>query len=157
MKLQNRLYYAFLTEDWQVGHRAKRSPQHLTLIPPFMANVSLAKSLAKDIASNFASFKVMIGKKTYFGPKKDIEVFLIEPSSTLNSLHKMLLEKLHEKKVDINHLKHTSKDFRPHITVKLTHPRLPQTGQPLTIDHIALMKKTRHERILVAKEKLSDG
>jgi hypothetical protein len=38
MTNQARYFYVFLTEDLPVGEQSKHTPQHITLIPPFVAD-----------------------------------------------------------------------------------------------------------------------
>lgn len=147
-----RIYFAHVTDDWQAGQQAHRSPQHITFVPPLKVRPALAVSIANEVAAGFAPFYATVGEREYFGPKGDIEVYLVEPVNLLKAVQTALLKKLASKKVDVAGLKFINEDYRPHITVKPGHNNPPQTGRRLAIDHLAVMHKDRHYRTMLSKE-----
>ncbi|MBI2285509.1 2'-5' RNA ligase family protein [Candidatus Saccharibacteria bacterium] len=154
MGKDERLYFAYLTENWVVGHAARRSPQHLTLVPPFQLSVTEAIKVCSQTVDEFAPFDVEVLQTDFFGPRQDIEVRLVEPTRKLFNLHESLLRKLGTVGLNTKNLSYVGRDYLPHITVKPSHPNIPQEGQVLRIDHIALMHKDRHFRKLIHKESL---
>ena len=150
---KKRLYLAYLTEPREIGESTPHSPQHLTLVPPFLAEPNFVIESAQAVGRNVKQFPARIGEIALLGPKKDLEVYTVEPLQLLNLLHNFLMDELERREVDTSHMKHIRDEYRPHITVKPRHQRL-QKDNRLTIDHIAVMEKADDTRILLAKEEL---
>lgn len=149
-------YLAYLTEPRGVGESTKRSPQHLTLVPPFPFDVSLQdlRNAVREVASETRSFDVKVGKEAKFGPSRNIDVLLVEPADVVRMLHFQLMYKLESAGVELP-TKYVYDAFLPHITIKPSHTTKLKKGQLLSIDHIAIMYKDKGHRTLLAREELT--
>lgn len=153
---KTRYFYVFLTEDLQVSEQSKHTPQHITLIPPFIAEEQDVLEVAKETIVDFNPFDVELGGQAMFGPNKDIPVILIQPNEILNMLHMALTNRLKNRQIDIYKIyknQFTDDQFTPHITLKKLYPE-PDTSRPITVDHIAVIKKAKNIKTILAKEKL---
>ncbi len=145
-----RLYLAYLTEPREIGESSPHSPQHLTLVPPFMSDARTVIGAVQTVKSTFRQFPVKVAERTQIGPDRGIAVYTIRPTQILAALHRALLDELEDRGVDMTHLKYVRDEYVPHITIKPRHPAL-QEGQRLVIDHIAVMQKTNDARTVIAK------
>lgn len=149
-------YLAYLTEDREVGESTKRSPQHLTLVPPFPFDLSLAKvqEAVHEVAADTKPFQVKVANEVKFGSNYMVTVRIIEPAGIVRALHYQLMYSLHSRGIPLPS-KFVYETYSPHITVKPAHPTELSTGQIMTIDHIAIMHKDKGYRTLLAREELS--
>jgi 2'-5' RNA ligase len=148
-----RYFYVCLIENLDVGHESKHTPQHITLIPPFIIEEQVALSVAKDVAEKLKPFNILLGKRDWFGPKKDIEVLLIKPNQSLNNIHLALIKSLKTRGVDIYTLyagQFINNGFTPHITIKKFHPVIDKS-KPLKVNHIAVIRKDKNVKSIIAK------
>jgi 2'-5' RNA ligase len=153
-----RYFYVVLTEDLNVGHQSKHTPQHITLVPPFNADRKIVINITKEVANKFDLFDVKLGKNEFFGSKKDIPVILIKQNNELNRLHINLIKILKEKNIDINKMYQghfINNTFTPHVTIKKFHPRLAQT-KPIKVDHLAVIHKNKNIKTVIAKFMLGE-
>lgn len=148
-----RLYFAYLTEHREVGQSTPHSPQHLTLVPPFLADRSKAIQAAESVSHNLKQFPIRVGGSANFGENHETKVYLVEPVQIVRMLHNFLLDELQARDVDLNRINFIRDDYVPHITKKERHQPL-QKGQRMVIDHIGLMLKTDKERTLIHREDL---
>jgi 2'-5' RNA ligase len=148
-----RYYYAFLTENCEVGEESKHTPQHITLIPPFMAEVEEALEVAEAAALEFSPFNIDLGDHAMFGPNKDIPVIVIKPNAILQALHMALLSELEVRDIKIPSNRFLRVGFTPHISLKSYHP-VPDETQPINVDHIAVMHKFKNIKTVLAKNVL---
>ena len=149
------IYLAFLTEPRNVGESTKRSPQHLTLVPPFPNDISVSeiKKVVSDVATQTAAFNIHVSGEARLGPNHNINVRLVEPVDTVRVLHSNLMYKLESLGATLP-AKYVHKDFLPHITIKPAHSTNLHTDQVITVDHIAIMHKDRGHRTLLARQEL---
>ncbi len=115
----NRLFLGHFVEQASVGQPFPRSnwPLHITLVPWFLCSSSdkLDEEL-EGILASLKPFEVTVGEPAMFGSKKNIRVNLIEPSSQLQKLHKLLVDLVHKLgKIDTDE-RFTGDGYRPHIT-----------------------------------------
>ena len=150
----NRYYYAYLTEEREIGESSKHTPQHITLFPPFVAYQSDAFDIAKDVASQFDSINVELGNHAMFGPEGDISVVLIKPNETLSLVHMALIKEIEQRKISIPSNHYIGEFYVPHIALKSYHPELDET-KLITIDNIAVMRKCKEVKTVMAKYALS--
>lgn len=148
-------YIAYLTEKRQVGESTKRSPQHLTLVPPFKNEGQIAnlKKAIHEVTADIRAFQVKVGREAKFGPSRNIDVRLIEPVKVVRMLHYQLMYKLESLGVTLP-AKYVYESYVPHIAVKPAHTSKLSKGQMLSVDHLALLHKSKGHRTLVAKEEL---
>jgi 2'-5' RNA ligase len=151
------IYLAFLTEPRRVGEATKRSPQHLTLVPPFPNDVPVLeiKKAVHDVAAQTAPFDIKISGEAKFGPQQNIDVRLVEPADVIRMLHSLLMYKLEAIGVSLP-AKYVHKDYVPHISVKPTHANQLSPEEVFTLDHVAIMHKDSGRRTLLAKEDLGE-
>ena len=149
------IYLAFLTEPRQVGEKTKRSPQHLTLVPPFPAisPLSKLKTAVKEVAAETKPVKAKIAKEARWGPRRNIDVFLVEPVDVIAMLHYQLMHKLESIGISVP-TNYVREAFLPHIRVRPAHTTEFKKGQMIDIDHIAIMHKDKGYRTMLAKEEL---
>lgn len=149
-------YLAYLTERREIGERTKRSPQHLTLVPPFSFNVPLLKlrKAVREVATEIKSFDAKIDKQDRFGPSHNITVLLVKPVDVIKALHYQLMYSLEARGVNLP-TKFVFENFVPHITTKPAHTTSLSRGQIINIDHIAIMHKDKGFRTLLAREELT--
>ena len=145
-----RYYYAFLTEKREVGESSRHTPQHITLFPPFIADKGNVLEMAEEAAIEFDPFGVETGERAMFGPENDIPVIVLKPSRLLHSIHTALLNKLELRNVSIQPNRFIGDGYIPHIALKPYHPELDET-QPITVDHIAVMRKYKNTKTVMAK------
>lgn len=148
-----RYYYAFLTEERSVGDESKRTPQHITLIPPFIADKKDVIEVAAQTALEYDPFNIEAGERAMFGPEKDIPVIIIKPNELLHAIHMALLKKLEDRNIAIQPNRFIGDGFIPHIALKPYHPDLDET-RPITVDHIAVMHKYKSVKTVLAKNVL---
>lgn len=153
MDKPERIYLAYLTEPREVGESSQRSPQHLTLVPPFEPNPQVAIETVHATRKFFRRFPIQVAEITNFGPNQDIPVYTLRPVNILVALHNVLMDELEHRGIDTEHLKYTRDDYHPHIFIKPHHDRL-EEGQRLVVDHIAVMQKSKYARTVLAKEYL---
>lgn len=154
MQGSERLYLAYLTENWPVGASGPRNPQHLTLVPPFQASPKAAAEAASSAAHKFSPFTVQVSRRSHLSRSRSIPVFLIEPNQALIDLHTSLIGLVAARGIDVESLSHTKTNYRPHITLRPSQQTDLQVGQTLLIDHIAVIQKVEEQRIVIAKEYL---
>lgn len=149
------VYLAYLTEPREIGKSTKRSPQHLTLVPPFQFDNPLSelRDVVHEVAADTRAIPVKVARESKLGPNRSIDVRLIEPVDAVRALHRQLMYKLESKGVLLP-TKYVYDAFLPHITLKPAHTTDLQSGQILTINHIAIMHKSKDLRTLLAKEEL---
>lgn len=145
-----RYYYAFLTEEREVGESSRHTPQHTTLFPPFIADKGDVLEIAEETAIEFDPFDVETGERAMFGPENDIPVIVLKSSRLLHSMHMALLNKLELRSVSIQPNRFIGDGYIPHIALKPYHPELDET-QPITIDHIAVIHKYKNIKTVMAK------
>lgn len=152
-KLNEYLYLAYLTEPRRVGESTKRSPQHLTLVPPFSYDlpVSALRDAVHDVAAETAPFDIKVTAEAKFGPDRNIDVRLLEPADVVRALHSRLMNRLELSGVKLP-AKYVYKDFVPHISVKPAHSSQLAEGEIFKLDHIAIMHKDKALRTLLARE-----
>lgn len=149
-------YLAYLTEHREIGERTKRSPQHLTLVPPFSFNFLLPdlREAVREVAAETKAFDVKIDREDKFGPSRNINVFLIKPVDVVRALHYQLMYSLQAVGI-YQPTKFVFENFVPHITTKPAHTTNLSKGQIINIDHIAIMHKDKGFRTLLAREELT--
>ena len=150
-------YLAYLTEPRRVGERTKRSPQHMTLVPPFPFNIPLVKiqEAVHDVAADTRIFQVKVAEEAKFGPTQGIDVKIIRPVNLVKALHYQLMYSLASRGIGLPADRFVYDNFMPHITIKPSHTTDLAKGQILNIDHIAIMHKDKGHRTLLAREELS--
>lgn len=148
-------YLAYLTESRQVGESTKRSPQHMTLVPPFPFNISLVKiqEAVHEVAADTRTFQVKVAEEAKFGPMQRIDVRIIRPVNVVKALHYQLMYSLASRGINLSD-RFVYDGFMPHITIKPSHTTDLTKGQILTVDHIAIMHKDKGHRTLLAREEL---
>ncbi|PJE65737.1 hypothetical protein COU91_00020 [Candidatus Saccharibacteria bacterium CG10_big_fil_rev_8_21_14_0_10_47_8] len=148
-----RFYLAYLTEPREAGDSSPHSPQHLTLVPPFVSDAQTVVDAVHSVKDTFRQFPFKIAERVQIGPNQNVAVYTIRPVQILVALHKALLDELEHRGIDMSHLKYVRDEYVPHITIKPKHPTL-QKGQRLVVDHIAVMQKAKEARTVLAKEHL---
>lgn len=149
------LYLAFLTEPREVSASTPHSPQHLTLVPPFQSALEPVLEAIREVkgTSFRQKFPVRVGEQLRLGPKQEIAAYSIQPPNIVAAFHGALVESLEKRGIDMSRVNHIRDDYLPHITIKPSHPAL-EPGQPLNINHIAVMEKTDKSRTMLAQEYL---
>ena len=139
----DRLYYAFLAEPAAEGTSTPHTPAHLTLVPPFAAAVDVARSALTAALAGWRPFAVHAADPARFGPRHDVPVHLIEPVNDLRRLHEALIAELAARGVELAGDRHVHERFVPHIRIRPAFPDFPRiaSGQELTIDHVALVRR----------------
>ncbi|HXY17968.1 MAG TPA: 2'-5' RNA ligase family protein [Candidatus Nitrosopolaris sp.] len=157
-KLDEYIYLAYLTEPREVGESTKRSPQHLTLVPPFRFGIPLSelKEAVHEVAEGTSTFQIKVAKEAKFGPNHNINVFLVEPADVVKMLHFQLMYKLQSAGVSLP-TNYVYDAFVPHIRIRPVHKTNLAEGQLLNVDHLAIMHKNKGYRTLLAKEELRSG
>ena len=150
-----RYYYAYLTEKRDAGYQSIHTPQHITLIPPFIAGRSEALQTAGHVAEKLKPFYINLGEMALFGPQNDIPVIIVEPCESIQELHGSLLGALAERHIEINGPEFIGQNYIPHISVKKFHYQL-VTDKPLIVDHIAVMHKYKNLKTVLAKYRLGE-
>jgi 2'-5' RNA ligase len=157
MTPSDRLYYAYMAEPVSEGRRSPYTPAHLTLVPPFAATIDVARSALATAVTGQRPFTVHATELTYFGPRGDIPVYLVEPVEELRRMHERLITEIEARGVSLVNDHHVHERFVPHIRIRPRFPDFPpiHSGQVFTIDHVALMHRSDRWRTVVAKEVLS--
>jgi len=150
MRDLERIYIAYLTEPREVGVSSKHSPQHLTLVPTFEPNLSMAVDAVEEVQTMFDPFEVHATRQAMFGPDYDIPVYLVEPIDDLVLLHAALVTALEKRKMDLTHTRYIRDEFQPHIAIKANSPGITE-GQNFLVDHLAVMGKGENVRTVLAK------
>lgn len=152
----NRYYYAYLTEQSEVGESSIHTPQHITLFPPFVAYQIDAFEVAEKVASEFDPFDIELGKHAMFGPENNIPVALIRPNESLNLVHRALLKELKLRNISVPLNRYIGDGYSPHIAIKQRHIELDES-KPMNIDHIAVVRKCNEVKTVMAKYALGEA
>ncbi len=157
MSESSRIYLAYLTEPRLVGESSKRSPEHLTLVPPFIDSVetrAVATRAMAEVAKSTRSFQFRTTRQAWFGSEQNIGVYLIEPVEPIRRVHQALIDILLFQEIEIPD-QYIGDKFMPHIAIKNYQPAL-KPNQAFTFDHIGLMQKTNRARTLLAIERFDE-
>jgi len=152
----NRYYYAYLTEQFEVGQSSKHTPQHITLFPPFVAYQLDVLEVAEKVASEFDPFHVELGERAMFGPENNIPVAIIKPNESINLIHRALFQELERRNISIPPNQYIGDGYVPHVAIKPNHAKLDET-KPLNIEHIAVVRKCDDIKTVMAKYALGGG
>ena len=151
-----RLYLAYLVEPADEGRRAPRAPAHITLVPPFAAEVATALAALEAGIAGERPFAVRLGERARFGPRGDVPVVLVGPASGLRRLHERLMAALAERGAGPEGSRHVHDGFVPHITLRHGGGGLPR-GRELVIDHVALVRSGDGATTVLATRGLGDA
>jgi len=157
-----RFFYVILTCSEKVGFESKHTPQHITLLPPFPTEPRQTGSVmqvASRVANMFTPFDITLAGNDNFGPNKNIPVILVKTNVLLHKVHNLLIKEL--KSVGLNIYDYYSNEFlgygfTPHVTIKKIHPVVDKS-KPITVGHIAVMRKYKNTKTVVAKYNFGNG
>ena len=155
-KTSEYVYLAYLTEPREVGESTKRSPQHLTLVPPFPFDTPLPmiKEAVDEVAAEAKPIQAVVDKEARFGATRNIIVRLIKPAGVIRALHFQLMYSLQSRGVTVPS-KFVYETYLPHVTIKPVHQAGLAKNQRLTINHIAIMHKDKGHRTMLYKKELN--
>jgi 2'-5' RNA ligase len=138
------LYVAWLAEPVADGERRPRAPLHLTLVPPFAGDEAAALDALRAIAAGWEPVAVAVTGAARLGPRRGVPVLLVGPRDGLRDLHDALMDALAARSVDLGHARHVREGFTPHLSVRRRAAPGPPplaAGDPLVIDHVALLRR----------------
>lgn len=155
-KTKLRYWLAFMLDDMPVGEVFEPGRLHITVIPWFVTEMAESEVIQRFNADfkDRNRFEVHIGGKAMFGPKKDVEVSLIEPNQQLLNLHQKALAWFDE----INarwavKTPHVGDDYIAHIRRRRKDSVI-NDGDVREFNSLCLIKANRREdgkRIVAAK------
>ena len=148
-----RYFYVFLTEKHSIGDRSKHTPQHITLVPPFLAGEHVVLEVSKHVSLQFNPFEIKLNGQTMIGPKKDISVISVKPNKYLKAIHVSLFDELEKQNINTGYTRYIRDEFTPHITIKKYLPKINET-KSMVFDHIAVIHKYKDIKTVLAINKL---
>lgn len=91
------------------------------------------------------------------GPRRDVPVLLLGPVGELRELHESLMDALTARGVALGHARNVRDRFTPHVSVRRRPPRGARldTGDPVTVDHVALLRRGGGATDLVGRAPLA--
>ncbi len=141
-----RYWLALMLEDLPPGTEFQPGRLHVTIIPWFVSKLDEAEMVNSfyNKFPNVTAFKIQIGQKAMFGPKKDVSVSLIEPSKPLLTLHQMALDWFDEigARWAVKN-PHAAEDYKPHI--RRRQGTKIEASEAIIIDSLSLIKAARQE------------
>lgn len=115
-------------------------PLHVTLLGPSETEADLGQvEAAVDAAlAQFAPFEVEGGDEELFGPRRDVEVTLVEHDGDLAAAHLELLAQLRQLDgVRVANPEYVGRGYRPHVTA--TADERIERGERFELDAIAIL------------------
>jgi len=134
----------YFPEAYPEGSIMPEWHQHLTIVPWVRGDVEGNCRALGQMASQFQPFTARVVDEAWFGPRRDIPVWLIEPTDILMAIHKAVYHTLDAAVVDGSEMKHMREGYIPHITPKPQQPEL-YLGDTFAIDSISIV--TKHDNI----------
>ena len=96
-----------------MGDRSNHTPQHITLVPPFLADEHVVLEVAKQVSSLFKPFEIKLNGQTMIGPKKDISVISVKPNKYLQAIHVSLFNELEKQNINTGYTRYIRDEFTP--------------------------------------------
>ncbi len=114
-------------------------PLHVTLLANFTITQPIEKLIdeLKTYALQVKPFEMVVNGETLFGPNQNVAVSLIQPSESINKIHKNLATITKALGAKYDEPRFMGKGFRPHATIQASS-RL-NDNQALTLDNFTLI------------------
>lgn len=130
-----------LLEDIQEGYTYPSSdwPLHVTFVGTFAINwdVETIKQKLEQAAKEIKCATTKGIGDEYFGPNNEVHVILLEKNSSMNSIHRKLLDLLKQGNLKLNDPQFSEDGYLPHSTIQ-KHAKV-ERGEEIKINNLALI------------------
>jgi hypothetical protein len=112
---------ATLLEDHPVAYEftPDNIPLHLTHVDSLQVNLSIEQLEAKlrEVLARQKAFSIRAVRDEFYGPDKDIPVTILELTSDLIALHKIIMDTLEEEGAILKNPHFHREGFAPHVSI----------------------------------------